>query len=83
MMKEDPELQEMDQLINKMRPVHSGEIFREDFITPMGMGGEALAVALHLPPWQIQEILDEQRSITADTAFWLVLILVDITCIMS
>jgi addiction module HigA family antidote len=58
----------MNRPINKMRPVHPGEILREDFLKPLEMGAEALGVALHLPPSQIQEILDEQRSITADTA---------------
>ncbi|MEB3162385.1 MAG: HigA family addiction module antitoxin [Prochlorothrix sp.] len=51
-----------------MRPVHPGEILREDFLVPLGMGAEALALALHLPTMQIQEILNEQRSITADIA---------------
>ncbi|WP_353259637.1 HigA family addiction module antitoxin [Prochlorothrix hollandica] len=51
-----------------MRPVHPGEILREDFLVPLEMSAEALALALHLPSLAIQEILDEQRSITADIA---------------
>lgn len=35
---------------NGMRPVHPGEILREDFLVPLGMSANALAKALHAPP---------------------------------
>lgn len=54
--------------INQMRPVHPGEILREDFLVPLNMSVDALALALHVPVFQIHEIVKEQRSITADTA---------------
>jgi addiction module HigA family antidote len=54
--------------INQMRPVHPGEILREDFLTPLNMSVNALALALNVPASRIHEIVKERRSITADTA---------------
>ena len=54
--------------VNRMRPVHPGEILREDFLVPLRMSVNALAVALDVPATRIHEIVKERRSITADTA---------------
>lgn len=54
--------------INRMRPVHPGEILREDYLTPLGMSANALAVALSVPATRIHEIINERRGISADTA---------------
>lgn len=54
--------------MNRMRPVHPGEILREDFIVPLNMSVNALAKALDVPATRIHEIIKERRSITADTA---------------
>ncbi len=54
--------------INQMRPVHPGEILREDFLAPLNMSVNALALALNVPASRIHEIVKERRSITADTA---------------
>ena len=54
--------------VNQMRPVHPGEILREDFLVPMDMSVNALAKALNVPATRIHEIVKERRSITADTA---------------
>lgn len=54
--------------INRMRPVHPGEILREDFIKPLGMSAHALAIALSVPATRIHEIVNERRGISADTA---------------
>jgi addiction module HigA family antidote len=51
-----------------MRPVHPGEVLREDYLAPLGMSVNALAVALGVPATRIHEIVKERRSITADTA---------------
>jgi addiction module HigA family antidote len=51
-----------------MRPVHPGEILREDYLIPLGMSVNALAIALGVPATRIHEIVKERRSITADTA---------------
>jgi antitoxin HigA-1 len=58
----------MTRPINRMRPVHPGEILREDFIVPLGISVNALAQALDVPATRIHEIVKERRSITADTA---------------
>lgn len=53
---------------NKMRPVHPGEILREEFLAPLGMSAHALAMALHVPATRINDIVRERRSVTPDTA---------------
>ena len=58
----------MNRPINRMRPVHPGEILREDFIIPLGMSVNALALALNVPATRIHEIIKERRSISPDTA---------------
>ncbi|MFZ0870891.1 MAG: HigA family addiction module antitoxin [Rhodanobacter sp.] len=54
--------------VNRMRPVHPGEILREDYLVPLGMSANALALALRVPATRIHEIVNERRGITADTA---------------
>src|SRR5580658_1487933 len=49
-------------------PVHPGELLREDFLVPMGLSANALAIALRVPVTRITEIMRERRGITADTA---------------
>ncbi len=58
----------MTKPVNRMQPVHPGEILREDFIIPLGMSVNALAMALGIPATRIHEIVKERRAITADTA---------------
>ncbi|HRH87731.1 MAG TPA: HigA family addiction module antitoxin [Rubrivivax sp.] len=58
----------MDHPVDRMRPVHPGEVLREDFLIPLGLSVNALAVALDVPATRIHEIVKERRSITADTA---------------
>ncbi len=53
---------------NKMRPIHPGEILREEFLAPLGMSPHALAMALHVPAPRINDIVRERRSVTPDTA---------------
>lgn len=53
---------------NKMRPVHPGEVLREDYLAEMALSVNALAMALHIAPSRLHEILKERRAITADTA---------------
>src|SRR5947209_20292697 len=50
-----------------MPPVHPGEILREDFMKPLGLTVNKLALELHLPPTRIDEIVHERRRITAKT----------------
>jgi len=53
---------------NGMRPVHPGEVLREDYLAPLSMSGSALAKALHIPATRVSEILRQRRAVTADTA---------------
>ena len=54
--------------INRMRPVHPGEVLREDYLAPLGLSVNALSLALGVPATRIHEIVKERRSVTADTA---------------
>jgi antitoxin HigA-1 len=49
-------------------PVHPGEILREDFMKPLGLTINRLALRLRVPATRIGEIVHERRRITADTA---------------
>lgn len=53
---------------NGMRPIHPGEILREEFLVPLGLTARALSKALHVAPSRINDIVHEKRGITADTA---------------
>ena len=53
---------------NGMRPIHPGEVLREDFLEPLSMSANALAIKLGVTPARINEITREKRGITADTA---------------
>ena len=58
----------MSKIQNRMRPIHPGEVLREDFLKPLNMSANALAIALHVPATRIGEIIHERRSVTTDTA---------------
>jgi len=49
-------------------PVHPGEILREDFMKPLALSINKLALELHVPATRVGEIVNERRRITADTA---------------
>lgn len=53
---------------NGMRPVHPGEVLREDFLKPLDMSANALAKALRVPTPRINDVVRERRGVTADTA---------------
>lgn len=53
---------------NGMRPIHPGEILREDFLLELGMSANALAKALNVPAPRVNDIVRERRGISADTA---------------
>ena len=52
----------------KIKPVHPGEILLEEFLKPMGISQNKLAVDIGVPPRRINEIVREKRRITAETA---------------
>jgi addiction module HigA family antidote len=49
-------------------PIHPGETLREDFLAPLGMSVNRLALELHVPATRVNEIARGRRAITADTA---------------
>jgi addiction module HigA family antidote len=51
-----------------MRPVHPGEVLKEDCLIPLGLSANALAKALRVPAPRINEIIRRRRGVTADTA---------------
>ncbi len=53
---------------NRMRPIHPGEILREEFLAPLSMSGHHLALRLHVPANRITSILNGTRAVTAETA---------------
>lgn len=53
---------------NGMRPIHPGEILREEYLAPLGLSAHALAVALRVPAPRINDIVRERRAVTPDTA---------------
>ena len=53
---------------NEMRPVHPGEILREEYLLPLEMSVNSLAHQLRVPATRLQEIVKERRAITTDPA---------------
>ena len=45
-----------------------GEMLREEFLAPLGLSANALALALRVPANRVTAILKDQRSVTTDTA---------------
>ena len=52
----------------KLPPIHPGEILREDFLKPLGISMNRLALALRVPVTRVAEIVHQRRGITPDTA---------------
>jgi antitoxin HigA-1 len=55
-------------MARKLKPVHPGEILREEFMKPLALSMNKLALDLRVPVTRIAEIVHERRSITAGTA---------------
>ena len=53
---------------NKLSAVHPGEILLEEFLKPMGISQNHLALKISVPARRINEIVLGKRRITADTA---------------
>ncbi len=52
----------------KMAPLHPGEILLEEFLKPMNLSQNKLALDIRVPARRINEIVHGKRRITADTA---------------
>jgi antitoxin HigA-1 len=55
-------------MAKKLKPVHPGEILREEFMKPHDLSMNKLATDLRVPVTRIAEIFHERRGITTDTA---------------
>ena len=58
----------MTRPVNRMRAIHPGEVLREEYLTPLNLSVNALALALGVPATRIHEIVKERRGVSADTA---------------
>ena len=51
-----------------MRPIHPGEILREEFLAPLEMSAHALSQVIRVPATRVNDIVNGKRGVTADTA---------------
>lgn len=56
------------EISGRMKPVHPGEVLREDFLEPLNLSAIAVAKACGVPRTRIERLVKEQTSVTADTA---------------
>lgn len=54
--------------INRMRPIHPGEVLREEFLKPLGLSSHALSIALRVSAPRINDIVREKRRVSVETA---------------
>jgi addiction module HigA family antidote len=54
--------------MEKLPPIHPGEVLLEDFMKPSGLSQYRVAKDIGVPTLRISQIVRGQRSITADTA---------------
>jgi len=52
----------------RLKPIHPGEILREEFMAPLDLNANKLALALHVPAPGIYEIIKEERGISPEMA---------------
>ncbi len=52
----------------KLSPVHPGEVLAEEFLKPMALSQNRLALSIGVHPRRVNEIVLGKRGITADTA---------------
>jgi antitoxin HigA-1 len=54
--------------VDKLHPVHPGEVLMEEFLKPMQLSQNRLALDIGVHPRRINEVVLGKRSVTADTA---------------
>ncbi len=54
--------------MSTIAPIHPGEVLMEEFLMPLEVTQNRLAVAIGVPPRRINEIVHGKRRVTADTA---------------
>ncbi|HLI34830.1 MAG TPA: HigA family addiction module antitoxin [Terriglobia bacterium] len=55
-------------MARKLKPIHPGEILREEFMKPLGLNPNRLSIALRVPAPTVYEIVNEKRSISPEMA---------------
>jgi len=63
-----PRIEDTTMAKKLLPPVHPGEILREEFLLPFELTSTALAQAIGVTAARVNEIINERRGITADTA---------------
>ena len=53
---------------DKLKPIHPGEVLLEEFLKPMGLSQNKVALSIGVPSRRINEIVLGKRGVTADTA---------------
>lgn len=53
---------------DKLMPIHPGEVLLEEFLKPMNLSQNQVALALAVPESCLEEIIQGRQSITADMA---------------
>ena len=53
---------------DKLNPIHPGEVLLEEFLKPMGLSQNKVALSIGVPSRRINEIVLGKRGVTADTA---------------
>ncbi len=53
---------------DKLHPIHPGDVLQEEFLKPLGLSQNQLALAIRVPARRINEIVQGKRRISADTA---------------
>ncbi len=51
-----------------MRPIHPGEILREEYLVPLGVTANALSIELRVPAPRTNDLVRERRGVSPDTA---------------
>ncbi len=52
----------------RLKPIHPGEILREEFMVPLRLNANKLALALHVPAPTVYDIVKEERGISPEMA---------------
>jgi len=54
--------------MGRLKPIHPGEILREEFMAPLRLNANKLALALHVPAPSVYDIVKEERGISPEMA---------------
>jgi len=54
--------------MRKLKPIHAGEILREEFVVPFRLNANKLALALRVPPPTVYEIVKEEHGSSSEMA---------------